>query len=365
MLFAYKFVPHQMDRMQVFIDYIFYEVWCKAPWETYSIDLFDSCPDLKEIIEGLNHQKPSSADFFLRGIIDIFNHFHVLNTIDILRIKKWYISNNNLEKICCKTDDRAPIRYKYLGQLFNGKYEGLRKSLKSFFSNLYSDDFLGLRVIANKIGDIDDHYHAFMQENKLGKCAFCGLSDIKGIYHSKREAYDHYLPKSLYPFNSINFKNLVPACHDCNSSYKLSKDPTLTPKDPCNLRLRRKIFYPYMLSNQPIQLSIKITSLDMNNIKPEEIEIEFNSVGCSEEIETWKDIYGIEERYKAKCCSKGDGKYWLEQVFDEWQEDGRCPSDLLRTLSRQAQRQPFADNNFLKKAFLDACDQANFFPVPA
>ncbi len=27
---------------------------------------------------------------------------------------------------------------------------------------------------------------------------------------SNPEAYDHYLPKSLYPFNSINFRNLVP-----------------------------------------------------------------------------------------------------------------------------------------------------------
>ena len=28
-----------------------------------------------------------------------------------------------------------------------------------------------------------------------------------------------------------------------------------------------------------------------------------------EEIETWKDVYGIEERYKAKCCGESDGKY--------------------------------------------------------
>jgi hypothetical protein len=31
MLFSYTYVPHQMERMQEFIDFIFHEVWCKAP----------------------------------------------------------------------------------------------------------------------------------------------------------------------------------------------------------------------------------------------------------------------------------------------------------------------------------------------
>ena len=38
-------------------------------------------------------------------------------------------------------------------------------------------------------------------------CPFCGLGDIKGVHHTKRETYVHYLPKALYPFNSINFRN--------------------------------------------------------------------------------------------------------------------------------------------------------------
>ena len=30
MLFSYIYVPHKMEKMQAFIDFIFYEVWCKA-----------------------------------------------------------------------------------------------------------------------------------------------------------------------------------------------------------------------------------------------------------------------------------------------------------------------------------------------
>lgn len=97
---------------------------------------------------------------------------------------------------------------------------------------MYSQSLLDLAALRAKIGDIDDHYQTFVQTNKAGKCPFCGINDLLGEYHSKREAYDHYLPKALYPFNSINFRNLVPACHHCNSSYKTSKDPAYTQKTP-------------------------------------------------------------------------------------------------------------------------------------
>jgi hypothetical protein len=41
MLFAYTYVPHAMEKMQEFIDFIFFEVWCKAPIGlAFSLDLF-------------------------------------------------------------------------------------------------------------------------------------------------------------------------------------------------------------------------------------------------------------------------------------------------------------------------------------
>ncbi|GJL63043.1 MAG: hypothetical protein NPIRA04_16970 [Nitrospirales bacterium] len=185
--------------------------------------------------------------------------------------------------------------------------------------------------------------------------------DIKGVHYIKREVYDLYLPKSLHPFNSINFKNLVPACHHCNSSYKSSQDPAYTPKDPTQAVTRRKVFYPYTNHGYHIDIQIELKKADFEHLTPNDIEIEFGPAMLSEEIETWKDVYGIEERYKAKCRSESDGKYWLTQVLDEWQEDGRLPSDYLKTLTRQARTSPFADSNFLKKAFLEGCNRAGLF----
>ena len=43
MLFPYTYVPHQMEKMQTFIDFIFHEVWCEAPTSgPFGLNLFDA-----------------------------------------------------------------------------------------------------------------------------------------------------------------------------------------------------------------------------------------------------------------------------------------------------------------------------------
>ena len=50
MLFPYTYVPHQMEKMQTFIDFIFHEVWCKAPTSgPFGLDLFDANAELREM----------------------------------------------------------------------------------------------------------------------------------------------------------------------------------------------------------------------------------------------------------------------------------------------------------------------------
>ena len=76
-------------------------------------------------------------------------------------------------------------------------------------------------------------------------------------------------------------------------------------------------------------------------------------------------MYGIDERYKAKCCGENDGKYWITQVLDEWHKDGKTSSDYLKTLYRLPAKYPFADSNFLKKAFLEGCHRAGLLTAIA
>ena len=343
-----------------FINFIFYEVWCKAPIGLqFTLALFDDEPDLKEVLSsfGFAQNAPARGKQFYKEIKDIYAHFEPLTATEIDQFKQWYKANNDIEKVCNNDPSIQLARYADIAEYHND----LAKKLGTFFKELYSQSLLDRAALKAKIGDINDHYITFMQINKVGKCPFCGLNDLLGKDHSKRDAYDHYLPKAIYPFNSINFKNLVPACHHCNSSYKTSIDPAYTPKDPTQAAKRRAVFYPYTTSPHALDIHIELRTSDIEKLTRTDINLTFGPAAVNEQIETWKDVYGIKERYEAKLCTESDGKAWLAQVFDEWKELGRDPKDFLESLALNTRNRPFTDCNFLKKPFLDACQAKGLF----
>jgi hypothetical protein len=74
-----------------------------------------------------------------------------------------------------------------------------------------------------------------------------------------------------------------------------------------------------------------------------------------------EDIFGIEERYKAKLCGKNDGKAWTQRIIDEPANAGLTREQLLAYELRAADQCPFDSANFLKKPFLMACQSAKIF----
>lgn len=362
MLFPYSYVPHSMEKMQEFIEFIFFEVWCKAPaGQPFGFDLFNAKPDLKAVMEAFYYSDAKGADFFYGHIERIYGLFAALSPAQISQFQAWFNGDNDIAGLCRNDPTVAIARYKDLKAF----HRLLSEALAAFFKGLYSKDLLNLVALKSVIGEMDDHYTKFTDVNKQGKCPFCGINDVKGIYHSKREAYDHYLPKGKYPFNSINFKNLAPACHECNSTYKLSRDPLYDAKDPLLTQTGglRKSFYPYQTSPYAIELEVALNSPDWTSIRPDDVTLTTGPEGIREEINTWLDVYGIEERYKAKCCGENDGKGWIVEILDEWKEDGRDPEDYLRTLARHAKKRPYTDDNFLKRPFLEACRRSGLFDV--
>lgn len=353
MLFPYVYVPHQMEKMQTFIDFIFFEVWCKAPESRqYSLELFEANPELHEVMTAFHFDDSKGAEFFSGHVERIYGLFAALTPAQIDQFRLWYCANNDIERVCANDPTTSVARYAD----FPVEFTDVRDQLKSFFKDLYSH--LNLAALKTKVGDIDDHYNnAFWSENQSGICPFCGIGHIKGPHHTKREAYDHYLPKSLYPFNSVNFRNLVPACHECNSTYKKANDPVH------NAAARRKAFYPYATVSVAIEIAVALGHADIEKLTPDDIKFHFGPDAIGEAIDTWKDVYGIEERYKAELCQKSRGRYWLQQVLDEWKEDGRAPIDHLGTLARQTKHDPYAECNFLKSAFLDGCKAKGIFDL--
>lgn len=358
MLFPYQYFPHQIEKMQAFIDFIFHEVWCKAPTSgAYSLELFRGNVELYDLMVAFHYSDTNGAEFFGGHVQAIYGQFALLDPNAIQQLQHWYNGNNNIEQICANNPAVPLARYSDIAALS----PELANKLATFYKRLYDKSLLELADLENVIGTVDSHYKTFTSINKSGKCPFCGINDIMGPYHSHREAYDHYLPKKYYPFNSINFRNLVPACHQCNSSYKTIKDPAYTPKDPAGSLKRRKVFYPFATDSYAITVSVILNTKDMTKLTPDQVDISFGPPTLASEITAWQEIYGINERYQIKLSDESDGKYWLFQVMDEWKQDGRKPSDFIKAITRQAADKPFAGCNFLKKPFLDACNNIGLF----
>jgi hypothetical protein len=90
----------------------------------------------------------------------------------------------------------------------------------------------------------------------------------------------------------------------------------------------------------------------------------FGPAAAHEVIETWKEVYGIDERYKAKCCDS-DAKDWLEQLRILRDTHGIAPAASLAAIQQQTAKAPVANSNFLKLAFLEGCQRAGLFDAIA
>jgi hypothetical protein len=356
MLFNYRYVPHTIETFQVWLDHLVKEVWCKAEREgEFSVDLLH--PDFRDVVVAIAGDKSIQFKIY-EPIEEIFYLFKSLPVEYRVQFGEWYDANNDIEALCANAADKIPGTYEEI-ELIDGE---LAKKLKSFCLDLWNR-VLHLAPVTAEIGKIDDHYVAFVKENDEGKCPYCGLNGIKGEHHSKREAYDHFLPKGIYPFNSINFKNLAPICHECNSSYKLNLTPIrhidpITRKDNGG---RRKAFFSYATIRSNIQITMNLHRRDLNNLRPKDIALNITSTGRDEEVESWKDVFGIEERYRAACCGKNEGRAWMSRILEEYENYKLTPEAMLQAEIRAAEAKPWADANFLKKPFLVACQDAGLF----
>lgn len=135
MLFPYTYVPHQMEKMQTFIDFIFYEVWCKAPASgSFGLHLFDANAELREVMEAFYYSDAQGADFFYGHVERIYDLFSTLTAAQINQFQQWYQGNNDLEKVCA--NDPATHLARYADIAVN--HNNLAGQLGTFFRGLYS-----------------------------------------------------------------------------------------------------------------------------------------------------------------------------------------------------------------------------------
>lgn len=356
MLFPYTYVPHQMEKMQEFIDFIFYEVWCKAPTMEYGIHLFEPLEPLYKVMNELytrdlaDNLKDGAGRWFYQSVNEIFNEFKKLNANDIETYAQYHKANNLIEELCSNNLCHSPLRYSDWSVPKND----LNSKIEDFFTKLYSSGFFGLSFVREAVGsDLSSYYDDFVRANNAGCCPFCGLLPIDNEFDPTREAFDHYLPKSKYPFNSVNLKNLAPSCNKCNSGNKRDEDPLNNKAGD-----RRKAFYPFSKTDTTLHIEIDVHSEDWVDPKPTDFAISILSTMYPEEAVTWNDLFRIKDRYSAKCCDNGGGLYWRRRVLEENENYGLSVEEMFNAEITTAAKFPWSESNFLKKAFLEGCYKA-------
>lgn len=354
MLFPYKFIDHNINNLQTWIDFLFVNIWCKADKNVeYNIELFDSCRELQEIIIKEEYKTDPSVkqvDYISGPIREIYEEFQKLSTQQKNQLKRWYKRSNDIEKVCNNEKLFNPISRKILERYS----KDLADKLYKFYVNLF-ENVLNLVVIKNQNGNLKSHYDEFIRVNSKGICPFCGIDILRSYEMKGHEAYDHYLPKEKYPLYAINFKNLVPTCHDCNSTYKTRDIPILS----SNNQNKRKAFYPYSENKIDFKLRLQVNIVDYKFYEHANIGIEFIADSEKDKIKTWKETYNLESRYKDYLTNESKGKYWLVNYMDEMSKDMRNME--LKELPNRLKKNPFRGDNFLKVPFLLACDEIGLF----
>lgn len=191
----------------------------------------------------------------------------------------------------------------------------------------------------------DEHYKAIYDAAIEHVCPFCGTEyfDAPG---APREALDHYLAKSRYPFAAANLRNLVPMGHKCNSNYKLAVDVLYDAGG-----VRRVAFDPYNHAKIGIVLDDS-DPFDGTKSHMPRWRIAFDPDAPA--VSTWDAVFSIRERYQRDHLDEGY-LAWLGE-FRNWARsaDRRGDTDAALVDALTRFEQYCADNGMRDKAFLKA-----------
>ena len=369
MIFTYKYIKHDIEKLQEFLDFLFYDVWLVAEG-VFNFSKLAKNKELQNICEKLELQDTNWGNFFNNRIAWIYDEFAKINDDDFkLDLIDYYYNNNNIEKICSNKAFQ-PLTYSEL----KVKYPDLEKAINSFYSKLYGSEspfnLEAFGYLNKKL--LQSHYKDFIDINNDGICPFCGINSIDGNIVSTREAYDHYLPKSIYPFSSINFKNLAPMCYKCNSGNKSIKDPI------DHIKGRKLAFYPYGNNQPDIEFKFELLSDKIQNLTPPDFMITIVSSLNNEELESWKRIFKIVTKYKTNgdieyygrydelICNKHKAKEWYDDIYDYF-ENASSISDIedaekyYEKVIKATTRNPKSVENIIKRQFLEECKSKGLF----
>jgi hypothetical protein len=295
-------------------------------------------PKYQGLIDGVNHA------YILNPLTQAYQICKGLNPIQLKILKKAVHCNIRIRELCDGTIE--PVKYGEIDKID----PNLSVALRTFCDSLYEHS-VKLAPFYHAYEHIGDYYKKLV--GRSSSCRCCGINKILIKFHSKRSGLDHYLPLNNYPFCSLNFKNLVPICDNCNEKYKLGADTLLRidNKGKKNESKHRvKAFYPYRRTKLDIDISIQLVNVkSIKNLEPENVDITIECAGFEEQVESWDRVFGIKENYRAECCTDEMLSYY-EELYMAEMINGKSHPEYIDLLKGNK----YGDSNFLKIPFLNA-----------
>lgn len=332
MLRLYKpIVEHEIFKLHELFSHVVKEVWCKACEE-------ESCEDkLQEEFKKIYHYAYINKEHKLeQEVEEIYKLFKALSEQEKQLISQAFDSTNQIEDLC--EGRGTPV---YLDDM----PEVVKKRIKPLLKWCYEKLLEKKKVSEGKIAyykDLKDH------NGGMKTCPCCGLIDFESGSSSKGEAFDHYFSKGIYPFASINFLNLIPICHKCNSGRKGKKNP---------IKDNKIAFYPFSTATHKINIEIE-TKLEVNN---EDKQLHLSDltvklIGDKKKVETWDWLFAIKERYKG--VYEDYSGPWFRQLINRYKKNkkraiGLSLTDIIEEQIEDCQDDLYLDKKFLKIAFLN------------
>lgn len=278
---------------------------------------------------------------------DLANKILAKSSLKRKKVYAVFLNNNRISRLCEKKSFSLKV--------LDDDLQDVSESAKKVFSRLYGTTLQGT-LVENELGEnIHEHYRKFRDINSSQACPFCGLENYPDRIKNSRSQYDHYLKKSKYYFSSVNFENLVPMCNTCNEAPNKHMKDILFADQECTMR--RQVFYPYSdCSGTKITLTNvvpgKVGDGGQWNVTVVPVETEEH-----EKVETWKNIFNIEDRYAARVAEERE--YWIVEFIcqrilpdkdadtDAWREEFRAWAESLANINEYK----VVRNGVLKQAY--------------
>lgn len=333
MLRSYKFVETNHSKLNEFVLAFFRRIENET-------GEFDDIFFGLEFIDVVNSHKGILKNRFIK----IYNKFKKWTQAERTAFCNKLTESNNIEEIC--QGKLKPLSCEEFPP-------SIKIDLKELFIDLYEKILKKSPHFCSRCGTLLEHFRIFKSQNRNILCPACGLKEVKTQYDTTRNQYDHYLPKSIYPLSSVNFKNLVPLCTECNSLGVKGEKDVLK-------ETNGKLFYPYDESHSGIDIKIDIKE-DAQKIDNIKWELNFSTLsGQKDEIESWKYIFNIESRYEGYIKGRIDtwyGAYWdsmNDSRFDKVEPDIRKEMYFAQLEHDEANQIDYIRNRALKAFINDA-----------